>query len=247
MTPTELADALTRTGFKKPGVSLPDALTEYQNWHGLDSADATVTERHLKLERFCGFPDKMPLGATIPKWTKRKLRYCIVNDLPNIPRADYRQVVAEAWSYITRYINLDAEEIDNPNSADVLIKTFNGQPFGVLAQAELPYPPDRRRDLEADSTERWIISSNPPQGYIVLLIVLIHELLHIVGLFHTNVPNQIMNPTYNPRIGVPQKEWDIPQIVALYGARATPLPPPTGGLTEDIVIGTRKGKITWAA
>lgn len=80
-------------------------------------------------------------------------------------------------------------------------ETFDG-PGGVLAHATL-----NGNELCVDSTEPWT------EKY--LIRVMIHEMLHSIGLVHSTELDSIMYYKYNPKINKPSKS-DIAKIKKLY-------------------------------
>lgn len=248
MSPTELADALTKTGFLKPAMPVDEALREYQKFHQLPQSATpdVITERSLNLERFCGLPDKMELGATMPRWNKRHLRWKLTGVLAAISMDVFADAYREAFDYWSKVCGITHEQADQD---DISVATGHiDGPFGTLAWSELASG-DSHKQQKYDSSEKWVVSNNPPQGRISLVTVACHEIGHVLGLPHTGVPHQLMNPTYNPLIGKPQANWDVVEVVQRYGKPTVtpPPPPPPGGSTELITIGSRKGRVTWDA
>ena len=72
--------------------SWQQALERYQRFHGLDVTGELDddTGAHLRAPRFCALPDMMPVGATLAKWPKSRLTYCITGWLPGVPREEQR-------------------------------------------------------------------------------------------------------------------------------------------------------------
>ncbi len=77
--------------------------------------------------------------------------------------------------------------------------------------------------MEVDLAEPWVTVTDPPRYRVSIVLTLIHEFGHTLGLVH-GPPGSIMQATYSSSIKKPQA-WDIAEAQQRYGAA---VPPPTG-------------------
>lgn len=260
MTNEELGQFLVDQNFKEPGMSEKLALIEYQKWWNIPPTGVldSVTKRSMELPRFCAHPDKMNLGATMCKWKKKHIKWCVSGSLPPLTNEIVNQAVRDSFDNWANVGAITHEQVFTPSQADILITTgtIDG-PSKTLAWCELPCSgADVQLRMKIDVSEKWVVSNNPPMQYISLIAVITHELGHGFGLEHTSVANQLMNPYYNPLIMKPQKNYDIEEFVKRYGPKLTPPTPPIPGgegafniafdpTTLKFVFNGKPGKVVW--
>jgi matrix metalloproteinase-11 (stromelysin 3) len=191
----------------------------------------------------CGHRDVALLGtneAAPNQWLKAKatkgLSYNILGVVPNMPKGDYNQEILDSFAIWEQVCGVQFRWEQGNNSADILINVSNsrsedfGTPGNVLAWAYLPQGSNHTQQLllKLDLAESW--SLNAASGSIDLGLVMRHEIGHLLGLDHTSVASQLMNPIYNPAIPGPQARYDINETVKRYGLPK--IQGPTPGPTE---------------
>lgn len=210
--------------------ALDSVVKSYQSWHGLyvDGVVGPLTHASLSAPRYCKHPDAydppLSLGGAINRWGKRQLTIEVVGSLGRVADAEFREGViigARRWSDVC---DLQFDLVRD--GGDLVLATGRIDGRGkTLAYFQLP-PSDGflgRLEGKADDDEAWT--------HEFLAAVVAHEVGHAIGLGHTNVPRQLMNPMLTT-IGAPQSDWDTPQAVARYGRPRVappsepPLPPP---------------------
>ena len=188
----------------------------------------------------CGVTEAML--ANLAAWRKRRLRWQVAGNLPNLTRDVVRSVFQQAFDSWQSVCGLSFEE---GTPADILVTTgrIDGT-FKVLAWSELPDGSDRSLTQKYDTSESWIVSEAPPQNRIDLVAVAAHEIGHALGLDHARPGTRdLMEPTYAPGRRVPQP-GDISRIVSLYGPPVAPPPPDGVDLPAEIWIIGRSGAVT---
>lgn len=229
---TQVSALLNKAGWLPENAGLDDAalkavVESYQAWHGLlvDGVVGEKTCESLSAPRFCrhgdAFEPPASLGGAINRWGKRHLTIEVVGSLGRLRDDEFRDGVivgARRWSDVAD-LTFDLA----PSNGDLILDTGSiDGPGRTLAYFQLPSSDGFLGRLEgrADDDERW-------NEVIPLADVIAHEVGHALGLGHTNVPRQLMNPILSS-IRTPQAAWDIPQVQARYGAPKTPQPvPPT--------------------
>jgi hypothetical protein len=157
------------------------------------------------------------------------------------------------FDHISSLIDLAFIQSESPADSNLIYLAGRGRranldgPMGTLAYAYLPNNRNYRGQLNCvfDLDEKW-------DDTIKFYNVMYHETLHMLGLDHDPLSNQLMSPTYDHRIAVPQLN-DKSRLVKLYG-KAKDQPGPTPPVTPSPIIDSielvlngvkRKGKITW--
>lgn len=220
---------------------------DYQRFNGLPATGVVdrVTARSFEAPRFCKLPDKMDLGGQVCKWGHSKLTWFWGGQLPGIDETAMHGVITAAWRAWEAVCGITAQRVESKSTADVSL--FAGREDGsgrTLAWAELPCGQDRQRQLKLDVDEPWVVVPDPPRYRVSVLLTLIHELGHILGLEH-GPPGTIMQPVYDPSVKKPT-QWDIAQVQSRYGDRIeTPGTgggelPPAGGEWMTIDVWARK-------
>lgn len=176
----------------------------------------------MELANFCGISENLlSLAATGRyRWNKRDLAYCIYDRVPGIAADDFADVIGAGYKAWAAACDLRFTQVTDYRKADLLVLARRiDRKGGILAEHQLPPGNDMQLRGWLDLAESWTLD--------MLLGVWTHELGHGVGLSHTNTPNSLMNPFWNPAISTPQT-WDIEAVQALYGASkpANPTQPP---------------------
>ncbi|XP_067423214.1 stromelysin-1-like [Emydura macquarii macquarii] len=228
------ADPMFRMKNSKPVI---DKLKKMQEFFGLKvtgELDSSILEV-MKQPR-CGMPDvgqftTFPLS---PKWTKRDLKYRILNYTPDMAPYDVDEAIEKAWKVWSSVTPLKFTRVYE-GDADIMISFVSGShgdffPFlgadGDLAHA---YPPGEGigGDAHFDEDEYW---TKDLKG-INLFLVAAHEFGHSLGLSHSNVLGSLMYPVYKHtdtrNYRLPQD--DVNGIQSLYGPPTStePAAPPS--------------------
>lgn len=212
------------------------------------------------MESFCGCTES--IGEFGSKWALKELTWCVTNYVQQVrdQQAQLMNLMFDDLS--TRVCGLKFRSVTNPTQANLIYGTGRGSrakfdgPRGVLAYAYLPPTSSFRGQLNLffDMDEAW--SAKKPEHSVAtnegirFFNVCYHETLHSLGLDHTNVAAQLMNPTYDAHIAIP-KDHDIDRLRALYGAPEASQPPISSAAEKasriEIEIDgiMRKGVIKW--
>ena len=170
--------------------------------------------------------DDLPWGAapfaTLNPWSSPDLRYCYVNQSPDLSAAAQLAAFEQAFLLWSSVSSLTFEETAC-GSAEIQVSfavgahgdgaanDFDG-PLGVLAHAFYPGPSSLAGDMHMDDDEAW---SDDFTG-IDLPSVAVHELGHALGLRHSGVIGAVMYTFYSgPKRAL--NADDIAGIQALYG------------------------------
>lgn len=228
-------------------VSLDDvrkAVAKFQQWWGIKKEDGLgpKTVRAMMCPR-CGCPDfvnpdhaghvrylkmmEYVTNGTSDRWRKKGLSYYVKGYLPGLARSEQLAVYAAAWKAWDSVCGIEIRRATRAAKADVVIDIGEGQtshfdgPGGALAWSELPDGSDAQLQMRFDAAETWV--TNPRQRGVLLRNVACHEFGHLLGLTHSPKPGALMAPHYNPAVGAPQWDDDIPQVQARYGPQLAAL------------------------
>jgi hypothetical protein len=230
------------------------AIKQFQAIFGLPKTGNLCVRsvRAMEMPR-CGCPDKpknspeylrmqQAITSNLPRWQKEGLTYIIKDYLPSFGKPDFESVIDQCFQQWASLGNLTISRTTAGN-ADIVISNGRGPqsnfdgPGGILAWAYLPDGSDQQLLMEFDLDESWTLT---PNGSGILVgNVACHEFGHLVGLSHSTVQTALMAPYYNPTIGVPQAQDDIPRFQARYGAKPASTPtvlaaPAQGSYAVDI-------------
>jgi hypothetical protein len=178
---------------------------------------------------FCGVSEAFGAGAAQVKLPSSRVTFFCRDVLPGISREDFEAAVMEAWKRWAAVIGITVDKHANPKTDTtqiVSVADLDG-PNGILADQQLPYGGGVNLLMRVDRVGPWVISDNPPAGKINLLAVLTHENGHCLGMQHISADGDadLMNPTYSPRIYLPQED-DVSYGRKLYGPPISSQPPP---------------------
>ena len=182
--------------------------------------------------RFCGVRESLLEEARARQWAwnkKRRLKWYLADRLSGIPLDVLTAAYGEAYANWQRVCGLVFEQTTTSSNADIVILTrkIDGS-GGTLAEHELPNGTDQQIRGWYDAGEKWTTNS-PPGNKINLIAVACHETGHGIGLSHTSIPGNLLNPYYDPAVMTPQ-QWDIAEATARYGPpveEPKPVVPPT--------------------
>lgn len=231
---------------------LKGAIAEFQRFHGLEETGEldSVTKRTLDAPRFCGCPDAMFADVRRDRWPDPHIYWGFATEWPSIGTDKAREAISWAvsqWERVCdiRFTFCESKFPDEARSRCLISCVPIDGAMGALAQSQLPHGSDGRLTQQYDSAERFVFSDRPGTHEIDLGAVACHEMGHFIGIPHIRGGN-LMQPTYDPRIRVPQA-GDIAEAVARYGPPKNPSPPaPPGQPAERYVIEGVGIKITKA-
>lgn len=184
----------------------------------------------------CGVSDAQAVSGRVDRWKPGMVVTYHVAGFPTESGLSKEQILAvvdrcaAAWSAVA---GIQFRRIADQGNANIVLNKGRGKsagfdgPSGTLAWAQLPQGDAFQGQLQCrwDMDEQW--TDDPRANGIQLFNTTNHEWGHLIGHYHNNVKAQLLNPTYNPRIAVPQS-FDIEEAVARYGPPlpgSTPEPP----------------------
>ncbi|XP_022764610.1 metalloendoproteinase 2-MMP-like [Durio zibethinus] len=205
-------DAKTVNQMMKPRCGVPDIVNGTSRQHNRKSMSIHTVGRY----RF--FPGS-------PRWppTQTHLRYRFLSGVQVPGTENLRSICAQAFQRWAQVSHFTFEEVTDNAVAEIEIgfhgtqgrdgndRGFDG-PLGTVAHATSP--PGGRFHYDVD--ENW--SSNPGPSEVDLESIAVHEIGHLLGLHHSEVPEAIMFDTYE--VGTTKRDLhadDIQGIRTLYG------------------------------
>ncbi|MGB0716512.1 MAG: matrixin family metalloprotease [Phycisphaerae bacterium] len=210
--------------------------------------------------RFDDLPDggsRGPLAdfSVRTRWQKQNITYYIVNETTDMDPQVVRDVFTEAFATWADVVPLTFTEVDRPDQADMVMGFGSGDhcelydasgnfcsdaafdgPSGTLAHCY--FPPGsggpNAGDCHFDEAELWTGDNDPSGSETRLLETAIHELGHGLGLAHSEDPEAIMFPNYDPfSPSLQLMPDDIAGIQSLYGSGDGNVDPRQGDRPEQ--------------
>ena len=191
--------------------------------------------------KICGVSEKVleEARARQARWVnKKELNWYLADRLPGMALEVYVAAIHNCFQNWQAVCGLVFKQTTDAAKADFMVRVrrIDGG-SGILAEHELPMGGNQTLNGWFDSSERWVVSGTPGQS-IDLIAVGTHEFGHGIGLSHTNIPQNLLNPIYTPRIRTPQA-WDIQEAQNRYGpAIAEPEPPKEDPSGNNFLIPT---------
>jgi len=208
------------------------AISDMQRVYGLktDGVAGPITKRAMGLFR-CACTDQhlrrrdrqaIQVDEKHCKWEKRELTYAIGKSFRLGSSEDLsRQILRDGFTVYEKLIDLKFTETSDWRTADICIGRGKGArwdfdgPGNVLAWAELPcHATDAQLLSMFDEQEPWNLRTTGPG--VIMQAVWLHELGHLLGLDHSDSPDDLLAPYYNPQIILPQP-GDVARLQKLYG------------------------------
>jgi hypothetical protein len=214
------------------------ALASFQRFNGLPVTGVLDEATLAKINApRCGFPDLPNVQGVSSyavhgnRWTSTNITYGFDNFCADIPQAQVRAAIVEAFSLWSRITPLTFSEVSsNPDIRISFVAGDHGDGFpfdgagSVLAHAYYPPPNggDIAGDAHFDEDESWTVAIPVPAGTFDLVSVAAHEFGHSLGLMHSSIQGALMYPFYNGAHRFLDQD-DISGIQSIYGSLA-----PTG-------------------
>ncbi len=208
---------------------------------------------------FCGVTElEFAIDGVTHQWPRGShLRYCIgFDDLGAIPAADVRKIFAAAFKEISDCCNATFELVTAQHQANLLIvlQRLDGR-SGVLGDCGIPVGsvgPDTQLRMRLDTGERWGWSENPTGDMIDAYRVILHELLHFMGLGHKPASIRdpaLISPTYSPTMGHLQPADKVELVRRMGLPKVSQVPPPPTGSPRIVAteIKVTIDGVTWTA
>ncbi|CAM8893862.1 unnamed protein product [Rhodiola kirilowii] len=211
LTPTGVLDKETVKQMMVPRCGFPDTVNRTVQ---LVSGMTTTTKKHpgslRTVSHYSFFRDK-------PRWplAQTNLRYAF---LPSVP--DWaKQPIFNAFGQWDAGSRFTFQHVTDVNQANLRIGFFNGDhgdgfsfdgPGGTVAHA---FAPTIGR-MHFDAAERW--SRDPTPDAMHLETVAVHEIGHLLGLYHSQVPEAVMFAVIYPGVNKLLHEDDRAGVRALY-------------------------------
>ncbi|KAM9221314.1 stromelysin-2 [Dugong dugon] len=224
-----LANDMKQLVRRKDGITVVKKIKEMQKFLGLEvtgNLDSNTLEVIRKPR--CGVPDvgHFTTFPGLPKWRKTHLTYRIVNYTLDLSRDAVDAAIEKALKVWEEVTPLTFSRIYK-GEADIMISfavrehgdffPFDG-PGATVAHA-YPPGPGINGDVHFDDDEQWTEDTSGTN----LFLSAAHELGHSLGLFHSDNPEALMYPLYNPLTDLARfrlSQDDVNGIQSLYG------PPP---------------------
>jgi hypothetical protein len=180
----------------------------------------------LMLTPRCGVPD-IPgrtistLSAPVCGWHYRKLRYHIIDTLPQIGSEAHKKGFVDA---LQKWANIAGMTItEGPVGSEIQSFNYDGDGCGgTYAFTYFPCSGAVSGDARFDDRDCWSVATPTPSNRVDFLSVALHELGHAVGLGHSNVRSAVMWPYF--ALGEMRRDPtsdDIQGILALYPQSAS--------------------------
>lgn len=204
-------------------------ISELQNSLGIPANGVLGTNTLDALKNRClrgiGVPiatvsPNAPANAGAPDFSGlHDFRYFLDGKWPEIDGVEVETLFENAWNSWQLVANIRCDTADTPEGANVLITSVSIDGAGnVLADATVGqgrgsfFP----MTMRVDNNEQW--TAKKFQG------VITHEIGHLLGLHHSAVNGQLMDPFYQAGIIEPKPE-DIQRIQDIWGQPKGVIPP----------------------
>jgi hypothetical protein len=182
-------------------------------------------------QAFSGVADDFVLRGCSYEAQFRTLTYAFAVGTPDIQGSGEKQAIRNAFQTWQNEIPIDFEEVGTANNPNFRIGWFAGAHGDTSAfdgvgntLAHAFYPPpcggEFSGHMHFDEAETWALAAGGAN--IDTETVALHEIGHLLGLAHSDVPGSVMFPTYQGQRRALSQD-DIDGIRALYGRRGPAL------------------------
>lgn len=211
-------------------------LDDVETWTNVMNESNAETLKQMSLPR-CGVkdtvvfdsnlrPKRYSISFDVKKSKAKKFTYNIFKYSNKLKEQQIDKEIVRAFDVWSKYTDLTfTRKFINKVDIEISFEKYDhgdGDPFdgptGVLAHAGKTFKSNY--EIHFDDSEHWL-DGNKSWGGKNLFQVAVHEIGHILGLYHSNDPSSVMYGYYSFNPNFRMNTDDIRRIRALYGSKTT--------------------------